>query len=355
MVSGAPSARGKRTRRPRRPPPSGNASTRPRALCSGRHEVGLHASPAQGIGGRRPDRGHQRRAEGPGVAQRGHEAVHRVRRREDDPVAGPRTAGGRGPQGGPAVGRVDLAGQRELQHRRPGPLERVDQAARPATRAGHHHRAARQRPGAAGAGCPPSAGHRADDDDAPAAPARPRPGPPAWCAPSAGGVVPRSTTSDRRVGRPAAGDERVGDVGPGRHAHQDHQRPARPGQGRPVRARRRRRRRRRGPLTTVTDDDHAPMGDRDPDGGRDAERRRHARDHLAGDAGRAERLGLLPATPEDEGVAAFEADHDGCRAGRARRAGSSISSWWAAPARLGILAHVDQRGAAAAPGRAPPD
>ena len=58
---------------------------------------------------------------------------------------------------------------------------------------------------------------------------------------------------------------------------------------------------------------HAALGHRDADGGRNTEGGRDPGHHLPGQAGLRQRLDLLPAAAEEEGVASLEADHDGGR------------------------------------------
>ena len=63
------------------------------------------------------------------------------------------------------------------------------------------------------------------------------------------------------------------------------------------------------PVTTVTEVDTRPVGDRDAGGGRGGERRADPGHHLEVDAGPPERLGLLAAPPEHERVAALQPHH----------------------------------------------
>ena len=62
------------------------------------------------------------------------------------------------------------------------------------------------------------------------------------------------------------------------------------------------------PVTKATRAGHAPLGDRDPGVGGRGDAGGHARDHLEGQPRGAQRLRLLAAAPEDERVAALEAD-----------------------------------------------
>ena len=103
-------------------PASGNTSTSPRALCSAGTRSGSTPATRSASAVAGPDRGHEHRAESPGVAQRSHEAVDRVDRGEHHPAVVLHLRRRR-PQRGPAVGRVDLAGQRELEGGGAGPLE----------------------------------------------------------------------------------------------------------------------------------------------------------------------------------------------------------------------------------------
>ena len=112
----------------------------------------------------------------------------------------------------------------------------------------------------------------------------------------------------RCVGVSAAAHQGGGDPGPLGHAHEDHQRPPGPAQGRPVDATG------GGGVPDVAGDHgdrggQAPMGHRDAGRGRSGEGRAHPGHHLVRHTGPIERLGLLAAPSEQERVAALQPDH----------------------------------------------
>ena len=212
------------------------------------------APPAPGRAPRRPRRSAsavagptaatEHRPEGPGVAQRTHEAVHRVDRRQDHPLVLPH---GRPPR---------PAARHRRPRGRPGGSAAAPRAAAPA------RSSTSTSPGRAGpSGSPPPCagqgpgprrrvgaerGHGPDDDDG--GRAQLDVGQPASVVRTTrwAGGRPTRDHGDRRLGCAAARATRRR-WRPGRHAHEDHQRPARPGQRLPVRARRPSRLAARGP------------------------------------------------------------------------------------------------------------
>ena len=169
-----------------------------RARCAAAgHQVRLDAGAAQRVGRGRPDGGHQHRAEGAGVAQRAHEAVHRVDRGQHHPGVVParpprRPAAQRrrppGRPGGSAAPRAPW--RRPARARPPGPG--------PARRRGSRPRCARPAAPPAAARRPVQAerGHRSHHDDGRCGPGRRRPDRPTSCAPRARtAVVPCAITA----------------------------------------------------------------------------------------------------------------------------------------------------------------
>ena len=121
------------------------------------------------------------------------------------------------------------------------------------------------------------------------------------------GRVPHRTAATGGRRRQPSGLEAGGDLGPVGHAHEHDDRVGRPGQGVPV--------------DVVVDGvaavpgDHGerrgqrPVGHRDAGVGGDGDGRADARHHLERHPRRGQRLSLLAAPPEHEGVAALEPHH----------------------------------------------
>ena len=160
--------------------------------------------------------------------------LDRVDRGEDDPAETARFLR-RGPEGGAPVAGTGLLGQRDLDGLGARPLQGVEQARGARSRPGDDHRAAGQGP--VGAGDPDAQrGHRPDHDHRRGAERDVRQLAQRGADHHLVLVVPRSITAVGRRRRLAAPLERVGDVGPVRHPHEDHQRPLDLGQRLPVHA-----------------------------------------------------------------------------------------------------------------------
>ena len=147
----------------------------------------------------------------------------------------------------------------------------------------------------------------------------------------------------RRVRGASARNQSRSHGGPGRHAHQDDERPPCLGQGGPVDATR--------PVPVAHPAGHhrdrrgqAALSDRDAGGGRNPERGRHARDHLPRHAGRGQHLDLLAAPSEEERVASLETHHHcGAPAVVHQQASDLLLALAPGPdRRVRVLAHVDQ-------------
>ena len=212
---------------------------------------------------------------------------------------------------------------------------------------GHHDAAAAQRGRAHARPGPPlgraevEGGHRSDDDGGRSRqvdggqPVQGRTG----HLLAAGG--PPVDDGDRGVGRAPAGHQLGGDPDPVGHPHEDHQRSAGAAERLPVDAD-------RGRGIADMSGHHGDRGGQAAVGDRDAGRRRRreggadAGYHLVVDPGAAQGLGLLAAAPEDERVAALQADH---RAARPTVVDELLVDLGLAGRPPGALAHVDELGA----------
>ena len=313
------------------------------------HQVVAARAPAVAAADRRPG--------GPGRSARpsrssGHEAVDGVGRGEDDPVVGghagppPRAAPRRRPSGSAiSIAGSSITAAPAASSRRRG--------RRPACRRPGSRRPSR-RPAGASAGRQVEGGHRADHDHRRASRARPTPSAPRVVRTAAlGGRGPPLDDGHRGVGRPPAGLQPPGDLGPGGHAHEDDEGPAGPGQRLPVDAAG------GGGVADVAGHHRdrgrqAPVGDRHPGVGRARRRPRSPRApprRATPAAGRAS--ASSPPRPKRKGSPPFS--RTTVRPARPCATSSAlISSWRAAPvpatappgARPGrALAHVDQHGA----------
>ena len=145
MVAGARSAQGTGRGRDRSSARSGNSSTSPRALCSAGTRSGFDAGRAAA----RPPSPVRPRPRAPTPRSRASRSAPMKRSTALTEVSTTHAVVPHGRRGGPqrgaAVRRVDLAGQRQLEHAGARPLERVHQAPRPCPAACHDHGATGQR------------------------------------------------------------------------------------------------------------------------------------------------------------------------------------------------------------------
>ena len=238
-VSGARSAHGNSTRRGTSAVEVGEATPpAPRALCSAGTRSGSTPARRRASAVAGPTAATSTEPSARGVAQLGHEAVDRVDRGEHHPSArGHATAAAARSAAPPSAGSTCRSGGARSRRRLPRASastspsarrpERVTTTMRPARGPPRRRRRRSWAPSAATgpttitAGGPRSTSARARQRRAHHA--------------LRGGGAPRDHRH-RRVRRAPAPDERVGDGGPGRHAHEDDQGPAGPSQRVPVRA-----------------------------------------------------------------------------------------------------------------------
>ena len=354
-TSRASTARGKSTRPgPVRPDGAGGmAATSPAAVSSSgtRSATRWWADSARAVAASHHGQPGARRA----PARRAGAPTKRSTALDDvkhDPVVGV-GASRLGPQRRAPVGRIDDGDHGELDHRGPGVDEGGDErgglGARARVTTTSHARQRTEAPSEQVEG-----GDRPDDDRAREVRDPPRPGRPGWCAHSPGPPwCPRCTTSTGVSGRrPASTRRRAISARAAMPIRTTRVPPVRasaaqstaPGASGSLTC----------PLTTVTDDDSPRWVTGTPAGGRRGEGRRDAGDHLEGDAGAAQHLGLLSTAPEHEGITAFEPDDGLAEPGVLEEQGVDL----VLVAELaGSLAHVDahaRRAARAPAGAGPP-